>query len=161
MLLPYTAGVYYGPACAAMVVGDSIGEVEAIQAKGDLNFSVLAQGTGAIEYMRLIRLRGFPLTALGTGEIHAIQPRMAARMGLDVKISELSQDDVVGALQTMRIEGDMTFVQAMRAILAVAAGNATGLESSSPVFKAQNGTTNRIKATYSGGNRTITTLDLE
>lgn len=57
------------------------------------------------------------------------------------------------------LEGSYTAKDLMRLLLAVTAGGATGLESSSMAFKSADGTKNRVTATYSSGNRTITGLD--
>lgn len=56
------------------------------------------------------------------------------------------------------IEGSLTLEQILRILLAHAAGSATGLDGSA-VFKSQDGATNRIVGTISGGTRTITTVD--
>lgn len=57
------------------------------------------------------------------------------------------------------VEGTLTLRDVQRILLAVAAGNATGLEGSTMVFKSQDGTTDRVAATYSSGARTVTTVD--
>jgi hypothetical protein len=57
------------------------------------------------------------------------------------------------------VEGGLTLRDVMRVLLAVNAGDATGLEGSTMVFKSQDGTTTRVQAGYSSGDRTITTLD--
>jgi hypothetical protein len=151
---------WYGPACAAMVVSDSQGTLHAATPARFVRAGVQVTGTGSVEVMRPYRCRNAAIDAGGLGTAQ-MTPKRWVRTGLSVAVNELTASDVEGALLNMRIEGGVTFVQAMRAILAVAAGNASGLEGSAPVFKAQDGTTTRIAATYSGGNRTITTLDLE
>jgi len=57
------------------------------------------------------------------------------------------------------VEGSLTLRDVMRLLLAVNAGDATGLEGNTMVFKAQNGTTIRVQASYADGDRTITTVD--
>lgn len=57
------------------------------------------------------------------------------------------------------LEGSYTAKDLMRILLAVTAGGATGLESASMAFKSADGAKNRVTATYSAGNRTITGLD--
>jgi hypothetical protein len=57
------------------------------------------------------------------------------------------------------IESGLTAAEVLRIIAAFAAGNASGLEGATPVFKGIDGTTDRITATYSGGTRTVTSLD--
>jgi hypothetical protein len=151
---------WYGPACAAMVVSDSQGTLHAATPARFVRAGVQVTGAGSVEVMRPYRCRNAAIDAGGLGTAQ-MTPKRWVRTGLSVAVNELTASDVEGALLNMRIDGGVTFVQAMRAILAVAAGNASGLEGSAPVFKAQDGTTTRIAATYSAGNRTITTLDLE
>ena len=60
---------------------------------------------------------------------------------------------------------NVTFVQWCREMLAYASGNATGLDSSTPVYKSRgtgapaSGGRNRIVASIVNGNRTITSRD--
>jgi hypothetical protein len=57
------------------------------------------------------------------------------------------------------VEGTLTLRDVMRLLLAVNAGDATGLEGNTMVFKAQNGTTIRVEASYNAGDRTVTVID--
>lgn len=57
------------------------------------------------------------------------------------------------------IESGLTAAQVLRLIAAAVQGNATGLESGSPVFKSIDGNTDRITATYVSGTRTVTSRD--
>lgn len=57
------------------------------------------------------------------------------------------------------VEGGLTLRDVLRILLAVNAGDATGLEGSSMVFKSQDGTVDRVEATYSSGARTVTSVD--
>ena len=57
------------------------------------------------------------------------------------------------------VEGSLTLRDVMRILLAVNAGDATGLESGTMVFKSQDGTKDRVEATYSSGARTVTAVD--
>ena len=56
------------------------------------------------------------------------------------------------------VEGTLSLKQAIRLLLAHAAGNATGLDSN-PAFKSLDGSKTRVAGTISGGTRTITTRD--
>lgn len=67
--------------------------------------------------------------------------------------------DLTGAVLEARVEGDVTLKQALRILLAHAAGDATGLEGPSAIFKSLDGTKNRIVGTYSAGTRNVTSLD--
>lgn len=57
------------------------------------------------------------------------------------------------------VEGSLTLRDVMRVLLAVNAGDATGLEGSTMMFKSQDGTKDRVEATYSSGARTVTAVD--
>lgn len=81
------------------------------------------------------------------------------RMAAVGRVNELTQDDVTGALLTAQIEGGLTFRDVLRLMLAVTAGNATGLEAGNPAFKSVDGSKTRVAATYSAGNRSGSSLD--
>lgn len=57
------------------------------------------------------------------------------------------------------IESGYTAAEILRLLAAVAQGDASGLESGSPVFKSIDGATDRVTATYSSGTRTVTGRD--
>jgi hypothetical protein len=161
MPLAATAALqWYGPACAALVGDPGIGTLHFAEPHQRYRAALVVQGAGTVGVLRPYRCRNTAISVTGTGTAQ-MTPKRWVRAALTVAVNQLTASDVEGALQNMRIEGGITFVQAMRALLAMAAGNASGLESSAPAFKAQDGTTTRIAATYSGGSRTITTLDLD
>jgi hypothetical protein len=58
------------------------------------------------------------------------------------------------------IESGYTAAEILKLLAAVAQGNASGLESGSPVFKSLDGTKDRIEATYVSGTRTVTGRDV-
>ena len=159
MLLPYTTLAYYGPAAAAMVDTAGAGAVAA-QPVMTQRAGASVAGIGTATTLRPYRGRAFGITAGGTGLLTS-QARKRVRPALSVAIGgALTQDGVTGAVLEARVEGDLTLKQAMRILLAHAAGNATGLEGTSPEFSAatDSGKT-RIAGTYAGGTRTVTTLD--
>ena len=57
------------------------------------------------------------------------------------------------------VEGPLTLRDVLRILLAVNAGDATGLEGASMVFKSQDGTVDRVDASYASGARTINVID--
>lgn len=57
------------------------------------------------------------------------------------------------------IESGYTAAEILRLIAAVTQGNASGLEGASPVFKSIDGTKDRVEATYTNGERTVTSRD--
>ena len=159
MLLPYTTLTYYGPGAAAMVDAAGVGAATA-QPIMSQRASAAISGVGAATTLRPYRGRAFALVNAGAGAVSA-QPRKRVRPALSVAIGgALTQDGVTGAVLEAQVEGTLTLKQALRILLAHAAGNATGLESASPVFRsAVDGGKTRIAGTYVGGNRTVTTLD--
>ncbi|HMZ54315.1 MAG TPA: hypothetical protein PLR85_11370 [Nitrospira sp.] len=70
-----------------------------------------------------------------------------------------SAADIAAAVWSKVIEGALTAEQIQRILLAVNAGDAAGLEGSAPLFKSQDGTKNRVVATYSAGSRNVTAVD--
>lgn len=146
---------WYGPACAAMVV-DASGSAQ-ISARRTIAPALNVVGTGTAD-MRPYRGRRAALDTGGAGTLY-MRPARSVRAALRVTVSELSQDDVTGAVLESKIEGDLTLKQTLRLLLAMAANDATGLEGATPVFKSLDGSKTRLAASYSGGNRTITTRD--
>jgi hypothetical protein len=148
----------YGPAMGAMLSNDSIGTVA-----GDVSATARATGTlsgqGLVTNAKATRLRNQPCTITAQGLMTQALPKAAARVAAVIKVNELSQDDVTGAVLEAKVEGSLSLKEAIRLLLAVAAGDATGLEGSAPVFKSQDGTKNRIEATYAAGERNVTLLD--
>jgi hypothetical protein len=61
---------------------------------------------------------------------------------------------------TTVIEDGMTAEEILKLILSVTSGDATGMEGATVTFKSQDGTKNRLVATISGGNRTVTSKDV-
>jgi hypothetical protein len=147
---------FYGNCCAAMVVTDAAGSAE-IAARRNLSPAINVSGTGTAE-MRPYRGRRAALSTNGVGVLY-MRPNRSLRAGLRVTVSELSQDDVTGAVLESLVEGDVTLRQAMRLILSALAGNATGLENGSPVFRSLDGSKARITATYAAGTRTVSARD--
>jgi hypothetical protein len=159
MLLAYETLTYYGPGAVALVADSGSGAVVAAQPVMAKRTSAAASGLGTANVLRPYRGRAFALVNGGIAELTA-QPRKRQRFGLTVSIGgALTQDGVTGAVLEAPIEGGLSLKQALRILLAQAAGNATGLEGVSPEFRAVDGSKVRIAGTYSSGTRTVTTLD--
>lgn len=75
--------------------------------------------------------------------------------------TELSPQSLATAVWQQVIEAGFTAEQILRIVAAHAAGAATGLEGAAPQFTGLDGVTVRIDGAYSGGTRTINTLDGE
>lgn len=159
-LASFAALHWYGPACAAMVVGDSQGTLHAATPVRTVRAGLNVTGLGDVGVLRPYRCRNAAIDVGGVGTAQ-MTPKRFIRSAMTVAVNELTASDVEGALLNMRIENGVTFVQAMRALMALAANNATGMDGPTAVFKSRDGTKNRMQATLSGGNRTVTALDLE
>ncbi len=157
-LAPLFALHWYGPACAAMVAPPGVGDVVLATPVQSIRAAVTAVGTGDAPLLRPYRMRNAAVQAQGTGDAPLLRPVKRVRAGLRVTVSELSQDDVAGAVLESPIEGTLTLKQALRILLAQAARDATGL-AGSPAFQSLDGSKTRVAGTISGGTRTITTLD--
>lgn len=160
MLLPYTTLTYYGPATAALIGEDSIGELTSATPRQWMRGGLNVLGLGDAPLLRPYRGRNAALTALGEGFLHGAGAKKRIRSGLSVFVSSLSQDDVTGAVLEAVVEGDITLKETLRLMLAYVAGNASGLDTN-PAYKAMDGTTTRLAGTISGGTRTITTRNPE
>ncbi len=96
----------------------------------------------------------------GSGDAAATLPAFGELSAdLTVTGTGLSSANVGQFVWSYLIENGLSAEQVQRLLLAVAAGDATGLEGANPVFKAQDGTTTRIDATYSSGTRTIDSIN--
>ena len=73
----------------------------------------------------------------------------------DVPTAEENAAATISAL----IEGGLRLRDVLRLVLAVTAGDATGLEGATMKFKSLDGTKDRVEATYAAGDRTVTALD--
>jgi hypothetical protein len=156
MLLPYTNLTYFGPAAAATVAVAVA--ATAMQVQGVAAPSAAVNASAVVTRAAATRLVNRPVQAIGAGVVTVALPKGRARPALHVKVNELSQDDVVGAVQQMRVEGGLTLVETLRLLLAVAAGDGSQLDGN-PIFRSQDGSKTRLAATISSGTRTITTRD--
>ena len=148
---------WYGE--AAMASRDAVGAGSAvadIAARARLN--EVTQGVGSVPFAKATRLRNSPVVTSGVGAMVQALPKARARPAMLVRVGQLSQDDVTGAVLEAPVEGDVSLKQALRLMLAYVAGNATGLDGN-PAFKSLDGTKDRIAGTIVGGSRTVTTVD--
>lgn len=149
----------YGPAAAALVATPGVGDAPVLAPVLSVRAALVGAGVGDAPLLRPYRMRNAAVQGGGAGDAPLLRPVKSVRAGLRVVVSELSQDDVTGAVLESPIEGTLTLKQALRILLAQAAGSATGLEGPTPQFKSLDGSKTRIAGTYSGGSRTVTTVD--
>jgi hypothetical protein len=88
-------------------------------------------------------------------EIWAYGTRTLTSTFPDVPTAEENAAATIAAL----IEGGLSVRDVLRLVLAVTAGDATGLEGATMKFKSLDGTKDRVEATYSSGARDVTTRD--
>lgn len=157
-LASWYTGQWFGPAAGAMRVNDNIGTVTA-GIKGQVRASGTLSGQGLVTNAKATRLRNSPCTITAQGLMTQALPKAAARVAAVIKVNELSQDDVTGAVLEAKVEGSLSLKEILRILLAHAAGDASGLESGTSVFKSQDGTTDRIVGTYAAGTRNVTAVD--
>ena len=149
---------WYGQAAGAMVVNAQASAVA--QVKGTARArSTAGVGAGSVPLAKATRLVNRPMVSVGVGSMPRALPKALARAGSLIRVNALSQDDVTGAVLEAPIEGGISLKQALRLLLSVAQGNATGLEGGVVQFKSLDGSKTRITGTYSTGTRTITGRD--
>jgi hypothetical protein len=90
-------------------------------------------------------------------------PKARVQPQLVVKVGQLSQDDVTGAVQTATIEPGLSLAEAIRLLVAVAVGKTNivdlGGGNATVEFRDSNDSKNRVVATMAGSERTNVTLD--
>lgn len=149
---------WYGQGAGAMVSLAQASTVADVKGTAKAQ-SANAVGVGFVPFAKATRLVNSPMVVTSAGSMPRALPKARARAGSIIKVNELSQDDVTGAVLEAPVEGGLSLKQALRLLLAHAAGDATGLEGSSIAFKSLDGTKTRIDGTVSAGTRTITSRD--
>lgn len=150
---------FYGPACAALVADEALGSLHEATPHQLIRPSLTVEGIGSAQVLRPYRGRAVAVQSTGLGSA-VVQPRKNVRSGLSVFVSELSQDDVTGAVLEAPIEGTLTLKQVLRLLLSVAAGKITVTGPSTLSFRNMDDTKDRVTGTLdASGNRTAVTLD--
>lgn len=80
-------------------------------------------------------------------------------VGSITPFTELSPENLASAVWSQAIEAGYSAAEIIRILAAFAAGSATGLEGADPQFTGIDGVTLRIDGAYSGGTRTIDSLN--
>lgn len=127
-----------------------------LEGEGDVAGTTVLTALG--ELAAQITVTGATLTTGNVGQ--AVWSAIAASNNEAGTMGEKLNDAGAAANPwTEVIESGLTAAQVLRLIAAAVQGNATGLESGSPVFKSIDGNTDRITATYVSGTRTVTSRD--
>lgn len=136
-----------------------------LEGLGALLAAIAGEGTAATSILTGIGELDADLVVTGTGLStanvgQAVWSAIAASNNGAGTMGEKLNDAGSGSNPwTEVIESGLTAAEVLRLIASALAGDATGLESGSPVFKSLDGAKNRIVGTYSGGNRTVTSRD--
>ena len=100
------------------------------------------------------------VTITGAGALSASAAGSYANGAVTIKIGTITQDDVTGAVLEYVVEGNISVKEALRILLAFAAGKTT-VDGSTVGFRDLADTKDRITAVMNGGVRTTVTLDGE
>jgi hypothetical protein len=151
---------FNGPAAGAMVTqgqatvtGTPAGYAKAQHVGG---------GAGSMPLAKATRLVGSLTVINGAATTTYLPMKALARAASIIKVNELSQDDVTGAVLEALIEPDLTLRQALRLIAATTGAKLSGAGTDTETFRnAVADTKDRVIATVdAAGNRTAITYDL-
>jgi hypothetical protein len=151
---------FNGPATGAMVtqgqatvIGTPAGYAKAQHVGGGAGSMPLAKATRLVSSLTVIN---------GAATTTYLPMKARARAASIIKVNELSQDDVTGAVLEALIEPGLTLREALRLVAAATAGKLSGAGTSTETIRnAVGDNKNRIVATVdSSGNRTAITYDL-
>lgn len=112
---------WYGP-CSSAVYLSGVGSVTA-QPRGSVRSASSLFGSGAITYARPLRLIGSPALLTGSGAITFAQPRGYVNAKVTIKVNELTQDDVSGAVWQSFVSPGITYQAAIQSLLMGSSGN--------------------------------------
>jgi hypothetical protein len=150
----------YGPAAGAMVTGADA-ETQATLS-GYAKAQHVGGGAGSMPLAKATRLVSSLTVINGAATTTYLPMKARARAASVIKVNELSQDDVTGAVLEALIEPGLTLRQALRLVAAATAGKLTGGGSTEVTIRnAVADSKDRIVATVdSNGNRTAIDYDL-
>jgi hypothetical protein len=150
---------FYGQGAGAMVTQGESAVVAGMAGYAQANQVTTA--TSSMPLAKATRLVNSPAVIQGAGSVPQALPKARARPSAVIQVNQLSQDDVTGAVLESAIEDGMTLRQALRVLLAVAAGKTDiadlGGGAATVTFRDVNDTKNRVVATMSGSERTAVT----
>lgn len=153
---------FNGPAAGAMVPdtassGSVIGQATATARAGSV-----ANGAGSMPLAKATRLVSSLTVINGAATVTYLPMKGRARAASIIKVNELSQDDVTGAVLEALVEPGLTLRQALRLVAAATAGKLSGGGSTTVTIRnAVADSKDRVIATVdSSGNRSAITYDL-
>ena len=148
-----------GPGAMAGVQA-SAASVSLSRLSGQARANGTAAGVAASPLAKPTRLRNRPGFSNGTGAVQLALPKARARLTGVVRVNELTQDDVTGAVLESPIENGLTLRQALRLISSALVGKVT-VSGNTVTFRDTGDTKNRIVSTTdTNGQRTAVTTDV-
>lgn len=149
----------YGRDMVSMVAEPGLGELAVGIPSQRIRAAVIGSGVGAAE-MRPYRGQTAALLSSGSGSMLA-GPKTRMKAALLVSVNTLGQDDVTGAVLEAPIDGGLSLRQAIRLLLAQAAGKSVvsdlGGGNKQVRFRNMDDTADRITATVNSTGRTAVT----
>ena len=161
-LASYASLHWNGPATGAMLPDASAAGAVIGTASATARAGSVINGAGSMPLAKATRLVS-SLTVINGGATTTYLPMKARiRAGAIIKVNELSQDDVTGAVLEAIVEPGLTLRQALRLVAAATAGKLSGGGSATVTIRnAVEDSKDRIVATVDAeGNRTAITYDL-
>jgi hypothetical protein len=151
---------FNGPAAGAMVTSASATVTGT--ASGYAKAQHVGGGDGSMPRAQATRLVSSLTVINGAATTTYLPMKANIRAGAIIKVNELSQDDVTGAVLEAIVEPGLTLRQALRLVAAATAGKISGGGTSTVTIRnAVADGADRIVATVdSAGNRTAITYDL-
>jgi hypothetical protein len=150
---------FYGPGAGA-TVATGAATAEVLAASGVARAEAIGGGAASPVLLDATRLVDSPFFVAGAGAMLQAAPKGRARASLVVRVNELSQDDVTGAVLEAEVEPGLSLREAMRLVTAALAGKVSGAAGTTVTIRDVNDAKNRIVATVdANGNRTAVTLD--
>lgn len=102
---------WYGPAAAASLVEAASGVTADLSGVGGVSGTI--SGVASVPLAKPTRLVNSPATVTGSGSIPTASPKANARITSTIKVNELTQDDVTGAVLEAEVEPGLTLKQAL------------------------------------------------
>lgn len=127
----------------------------------------LAEGAATVTGSASVSVAAYGLTALRQAAANVTGSSSVAadinglgNMASTINVSQLTSEDVNGAVLDALIEDGVTLKQALRLLMAIAAGK-TSIDGSTVTFRDINDTKDRAVGEMTGSERTDVTLDLD
>lgn len=150
---------FYGPAAGASRINDASSSAGGGLVGYARAGSAITAPASVQAY--LIRLRNSPATILASSSVIGGPMRGAARMSIQIDVgARPSAEDNAGELLQQEIDNGISFREAMRLMLAAAAGDIEDAGGTTRRVRAAGGTQERILADVDAVSRDVTLIDV-